>query len=265
MEPKEIVFVHGVQWVRDIELAGYSLPLQHLIQAQAPTTEFKFNEVLWSDIVEVKEQELIAGVNLLSDLAKGDLFPAVLAFLNVVGSFVKEDRLRNIDYLTNTNVLDISNDSKWLGKAMSVVLDVILYFATDYGKEIRTKVRNEIEKLNKPPVLMGHSLGSVILFDILKEDADKNKFNYTDFLTAATPLGLFRPNGDITDTDKKINWVNMYDPGDLVGFWNPLVRKGYTCPFDTRIKTSEFPFYSHVKYWTSSTVADELVDMALSA
>jgi hypothetical protein len=61
------------------------------------------------------------------------------------------------------------------------------------------------------------------------------------------------------------DWVNLYDTDDLVGFWNPLRRKGYSSVMDQRIDTHEFPFYSHVKYWTNSLVARELVDQTLTA
>lgn len=262
MKPQDIVFVHGVQWEKDIRLKGYSRPLQELIQSQAPTTRFNFHEALWSDVVEGKERAIIAGGETLASLAEGKQLGALLDFLKVVGGFVGLDLLGNRDSMANNKLEEMLDDPGWLGKAISVVLDVVLYFSF-YGDEIRAKVRQYIKEAENP-VLMGHSLGTIILFDILKEDMAKKSLNCRDLLTAATPLGLFRPHEDIKGLSS-VNWVNMYDPADLVGFWNPLRKWGYETPWETRIKTHELPFYSHVKYWTSSSVAEELLDMALTA
>lgn len=262
MKPQDIVFVHGVQWQRDIQLKGYSKPLQDLIMSQAPLTNFVFHEALWSDVVEGKERILIEGGKTLADIANGNLLTSILDFIKVVGNFVDLDKLKNNSKIASTILEKMVDDPGWIGKTISVVLDIILYFSF-YGREIREKVREYIDKADNP-VLMGHSLGSVILFDILVEDANNGRLNCRDFLSAASPLGLFRPNGDIGALSK-MNWVNMYDPADLVGFWNPLRKWGYSNPWETRIKTHELPFYSHVKYWTSSTISDELVDMSMSA
>jgi hypothetical protein len=262
MKPQDIVFVHGVQWQKDLQLKGYSRPLQDLIQSQAPTTEFKFYEALWSDVVEGKERALIAGGKSLADLVDGHILQALLDFLKVVGQFVDLDVLKNDQRMAGDKLENMLDDPGWLGKAVSVVLDIVFYL-TIYGDEIRSEVRKYINAAENP-VLMGHSLGTVILFDILSEDANRGELSSKDLLTAASPIGLFRPNKDIA-TLNSLNWVNMYDPADLVGFWNPLKKWGYVNPWDVRIKTHEFPFYSHVKYWTSSTIADELVDMALTA
>ncbi|MFA6013273.1 MAG: hypothetical protein WC799_25005 [Desulfobacteraceae bacterium] len=262
MKPQDIVFVHGVQWQRDMQLKGYSRPLQDLIRSQAPTTEFVFYEALWSDVIENKERILISSGETLVKLVKGEVLQALLDFLKVVGHFVGLDSLKNQDKIANSKLSEMMDDPGWLGRAISVTLDIVLYLSI-YGDDIRSKVREYINKSDNP-VLMGHSLGSVILFDILAEDARNNQLKCRDFLSAASPLGLFKPNEDIA-TLSTVNWVNLYDPADLVGFWNPLKKWGYTNPLDSRIKTHELPFYSHVKYWTCSSIADELVDMALTA
>jgi len=46
--PRDVVFVHGVQWQRDYELKGYSRPTQDLMQNQAPTVRPQHPDVALS-------------------------------------------------------------------------------------------------------------------------------------------------------------------------------------------------------------------------
>jgi hypothetical protein len=264
--PRDVVFVHGVQWVRDAALKGYSQPLQDLMQNQAPGVRFRFHEVLWSDVVEVDEQKMLAGEGLIKDILTGSYLDALFELLKLIGQKT-EFTLKSKDEAFSTKLPNlIQGKGGFINKALSAILDLAFYFSAAYGPPVREKVRQTINSITPglPPVLFGHSLGSVILLDIIREDAAKNALSVGGFVTAGSPIGLFQPGQD-DPKFSSFDWVNCYDTDDLVGFWNPLRRKGYTSVMDQRIDTHEFPFYSHVKYWTNSFVARELVDMSLTA
>src|SRR5205085_2602756 len=58
---RSLVLVHGVEWVTNSELAGFSAGLQQEIANQASMTKVQVCEALWSDVVERPERLLIAG------------------------------------------------------------------------------------------------------------------------------------------------------------------------------------------------------------
>ncbi len=265
--PRSVVFVHGVQWVRDTELKGYSRPLQDLIQNQAPSVRFRFHEVLWSDVVEEDEQKLLAGIGLLEDLLGGKPQQAVFDIFALIGQRTDFSLTSPAETFGTSlpKLIEQKKDSSFITKALSAVLDLAFYFSDHYGLLVRQKVRETLDLLTDepPPILFGHSLGSVILLDILREDIRDKRLHTGGFVSAGSPIGLFQPKRDIP-ASAGLEWVNFYDADDLVGFWNPLRRQGYKTVMDQRVDTHEFPFYSHVKYWTNAFVAGELADMSLT-
>lgn len=264
--PRDVVFVHGVQWVRDFQLKGYSRPLQELMENQAPSVSFRFHEVLWSDVVERDEQKLLSGIGLMEDLLTGDYRSALFTLFSLIGQRT-DFALASDEEAFRTPLPNlIAAKGGFIAKALSAILDIVFYFSPTYGPRIRAKVRETLTPLEggPPPILFGHSLGSVILLDIIREDLAADSRRAGGFISAGSPIGLFQPDRDASGFSS-FDWVNFYDTDDLVGFWNPLRRKGYATVMDQRIDTHEFPFYSHVKYWTNSFLARELVDMSLTA
>lgn len=63
--PRDIVFVHGVQWESDRNIKGYSDSLQHNIKLNAGSSTFNFHEVLWSIIVEDVERKFLGGTDVI--------------------------------------------------------------------------------------------------------------------------------------------------------------------------------------------------------
>jgi len=262
--PRDVVFVHGVQWQRDYELKGYSRPTHDLMQNQAPTVRFRFHEVLWSDVVEVDERRLLAGVGVIADLLTGNLRGAIFDLFALIG------RRTNFTLQSPSEAFEtplpqlIAAKGGFIQNALSAILDLVFYFSDTYGPRVRAKVRETLDPLQGglPPVLFGHSLGSVIILDIIREAIPN--VHAGGFVSAGSPIGLFQPSMDRPEFGA-LDWVNCYDTDDIVGFWNPLRRMGYATVMDQRIDTHELPFYSHVKYWTNSFVARELVDKSLTA
>lgn len=276
---RTIIFVHGVQWEPDSELAGYSLPLQRAIERQAPSTRFRYQEVLWSDVVEEREREIMRAGKLL-DLLGGN----VVDLGDIVQQLLQHifDR-QGIKYLNDKNATlrtQVANLIQGTGrsfkeKAFSAIMDVILYESGvgPFQKRIRQKVIQALEAVRGElaPVVYAHSLGSVIAYDVLAARSDKVKVPTLGFITAGSPLGILRR--DISKSPKfktalsgPTFWKNYYDADDFLAFWNPLKAFGYRDFMEDRsIDVSTIPFYSHTRYWSSDEIAHDLADFATTA
>ncbi len=269
---RSILFVHGVQWERDSILAGYSKPLADRIQAQAPSTRFRFQEVLWSDVVEPAEEAVIATGSLasvipgqsLSDII-WRLLRQILGRMNVTVSDADRQWI-----LTKPIAAQVSPATSLRAKAMSAVLDIIFYESWLFKHPVQEKVIEALDACaDEPsPVLFGHSLGSVIAYDVIQgKSSSGNTPPVYGLVTAGSPLGVLKritnsPKG-FSAILKRIDWINFYDSDDFLAFWNPLRKFGYDGYVqDRNINPSEIPFYSHTKYWDSSAIARELADMA---
>jgi hypothetical protein len=102
--------------------------------------------------------------------------------------------------------------------------DVVLYLTAANVKDI---VNNEVMKSikNKPCVVVGHSLGSIICYNILRDNSD---LNICKFITIGSPLGLKSVKNYLRTPIKmpdciKHGWYNAYDERDVVAL-NPLDR-----------------------------------------
>jgi len=271
---RTVVFVHGVQWERNIMLQGYSDPLCRRIQAQASSTRFRFKEVLWSDVVEPREQALIAG-GTLGEIAMGIPLQEIawLILKQIFGrmNLPVNEALRSTVF-TKKIPDQISSGGSLMGKAMSAILDILLYESGMFKEAIQNKVLEALDFCagEPPPVLFGHSLGSVISLDAIKSRCVGAQPPVYGFVTAGPALGILkrtpiRPKTFATLL-KRIEWVNFYDADDFLAFWNPLRKFGYDGYVqDRNINPSEIVFYSHIKYWDNSAIARELADMATTA
>lgn len=270
---RSIVFVHGVQWERNAIIRGYSKPLSDRIQAQAPSIRFRSKEVLWSDIVETKERAIIEAGSLISVINGKALTDIAWQLLKqIFGRMNLPIAENNRDTLFKKKISEqVSAGGDLMAKAFSAILDIILYESGAFSKPIQDTVIEALDacKGEPAPVLFGHSLGSVITFDVIKRKFSGSKSPPVfGLVTAGSPLGILErsPKSPKTFSDflkKNIDWINFYDADDFLAFWNPLRRFGYDGYVqDRNINPSEVPFYSHTKYWDSSAIARELADMA---
>lgn len=95
--------------------------------------------------------------------------------------------------------------------------DVFLYLTVDAIKE---KINKEVISTldNEPCVVLGHSLGSVVSYNILR---DKDDLNVRKFITVGSPLGISAIKKYLKAPIKMPEcvdngWYNAYDEGDVV-------------------------------------------------
>jgi hypothetical protein len=160
---------------------------------------------------------------------------------------------------------------------IDLVGDVFIYRLGTAADEIRKAVRNQIEKASNP-VVVAHSLGSVIAFDLLEEDVNegkyatpKNEWPFRDLVTFGSPLNLSpfyeqrrkRFNNDFSDW---FSWYNLSDKNDPVVTGNvfgiadsPMLFERYenhAAKLNIRDRFANSGFYidAHTSYWQHPTV-----------
>ncbi|MCT4654289.1 MAG: hypothetical protein N4A65_00615 [Cohaesibacter sp.] len=108
------------------------------------------------------------------------------------------------------------------------------YFVRDeIRKRFVTKVQKAVEK--GPVIVFSHSLGTVIAFDCLKNVPECPKVD--QLITIGSPLGMseiqdkLEPGYSAHDgfPHEKLtgDWVNVYDPVDIVSISDPKLRNDY--------------------------------------
>lgn len=141
--------------------------------------------------------------------------------------------------------------------------DVATYLIVqDAKKEIHSLYLSEITQ--QPTIIVAHSLGTVIAYDILHTLVQEN-CNICGLITLGSPLGvnavkrqLFPP--PTYPPTLKGPWVNIYDPHDIVAL-NPLTNKHFRV--HPNIENHEIENLSEnrhdvVPYLSNSLVADTI-------
>lgn len=166
---------------------------------------------------------------------------------------------------------------------VDLVGDVFVYLDNEDGQEIRKHVRATIEN-NPNCVLVGHSLGSVVCFDIIMELANEGFFTdkpidewpVKSLITFGSPLNLslFGENRQLLPHGGNgvFQWYNYSDRNDPVisgnifgkAFQeNRLMRESYeTFPdqyhiHDRQVETG-FHVLAHINYWKNKYIVRRL-------
>jgi pimeloyl-ACP methyl ester carboxylesterase len=144
-------------------------------------------------------------------------------------------------------------------ESMSLFIgDVLVYMSkrTDIMKKVEAAVASAMQNSNTPLWLVGHSLGGIICFDYCCETSR----DVERLVTVGSQVGLFGELGALNvtlennqkkfETPAKVKqWLNVYDPNDMLSFMaNPVFTRVTDKEFDTQ---APFPV-SHSEYWNRS-------------
>lgn len=140
--------------------------------------------------------------------------------------------------------------------------DVAVYFKFA-RKEVLALVRAALPPGNEPLVIIGHSLGSVVVHDLLR-DTDGLRDRTTLLVTAGSPLGLQACYRNLLATKHEHpgvqSWLTAYDQDDFVALGHPLQRL-YGDPLtDVRVDNPANQAHSIEQYLGHSAVASRIAD-----
>ncbi|MBN2717195.1 MAG: hypothetical protein JXX14_15185 [Deltaproteobacteria bacterium] len=247
-QKRPVSFIHGIQIGGDANVTGYSKRLQGGIRTRDKVTlaDDQIHETLWADVSEAVTEKYEKLAKLIGD--------ALLARIPLAGNGLKA--------------------------AVDLLGDVVVYRNSEHAKKIRKRVR---EQLPQNSVVVAHSLGSVIAFDILQEDiedgkyksADRNTWPFHSLITFGSPLNLkmfFRDNDShrnknfSKDFGAWFYWYNLsdrHDPivsGNVLGISKtPMLEQRYQdhAPHlnvkDGFINTG-YHISAHMNYWSHPIV-----------
>ena len=102
--------------------------------------------------------------------------------------------------------------------------DVIKYLFDGYGKACRDNIRTAIQAATDPTLVIAHSLGAIVVFDVLSEPAFSGREIH--LVTLGCPLGIENVQDELRGPagpphpipDPVRSWSNLADDGDPVAF-----------------------------------------------
>lgn len=266
-----IVVVHGISDKTGDQQSGFSKSLAEKVMPDQAVREKYWHEAVWEPVnnaLDDKIQDVVLQlVNTYdkttywrdAELAKAtSRFHKAWVWLWWSGCWLVERLLAN----KITRVLDL-------------VLDLPMYLGNPKGVRIREVVKQTIRKaLSVTPdgvVLVGHSLGSVIAYDVLCESLAENgeHFPIKAFVTMGSPLGwvtdLRIADGEISDSVLCTNvlpWVNFYDEEDPVSLKRELPTTRFAnVKNEPAIRSGKKYIAAHTVYWQRDEVANKVVSL----
>ena len=159
-----------------------------------------------------------------------------------------------------------------LPDVIDAAIDLPLYMQNPKQGEIRAKVREAISKAElraKKVILVGHSLGSVIAFDVaVAELADNKSSRLAALVTMGSPLNWV---SEIRRAEacgnmeapriKSIPWINFWDPEDPVPEFGALDRKVFPDVQNIKVESKKKLISAHCNYWNDKDVAQTIAKM----
>ncbi|MEJ5049543.1 hypothetical protein WH221_06870 [Chryseobacterium culicis] len=148
--------------------------------------------------------------------------------------------------------------------------DVVTYLVVEAARqEINSFHTSAITK--EPTIIISHSLGTVIAYDILHTLAE-NQYDIRGLVTLGSPLGVQAVQRQLypcPSYPKILNgqWVNIYDPKDIVAL-NPLNNKNFRVTpqiINHEIENNSDNHHDIKPYLSSPVVAETIYTILTSA
>ncbi len=153
----------------------------------------------------------------------------------------------------------VARRRKLSGLSSAALADILYYQRR--GDEIREYVARELHRREPPLIVVGHSLGGVILVDLLSAD-DAPEVDLLVTVGSQSPLFYaidalehLRPGSGV---EPFVPWLNIYNEDDLLSYCAERVFAGRDRIMDHRVD-AHVPFpESHSAYWAVDDVFDAI-------
>lgn len=187
------------------------------------------------------------------------------------GIFWQEALWESVNDLTDEELKDFARKRflytlvRWLSSTLfDIVSDMPLYLDKN-GGAIRRVVKEVILK-HPNCVLVGHSLGSVISADILREEQQTDNFDkmrVSAFITIGSPLNLLKMRNSMDiHSPFPFVWHNFYYPKDPIAVNGDLNKLEFPGVRNHTLSAGETFAISHTSYWSSTILAFAVYSMS---
>jgi hypothetical protein len=144
------------------------------------------------------------------------------------------------------------------GDSLPAIGDILLYQRR--GGDILRRIADDLAQCPKPVLALGHSLGGIMLVDLLSRQAAPvvellvTVGSQSPLLYLIDALESLRPNAPSAAVQPFTPWLNIYDPNDVLSFCAERVFAGRSGIHDMVVR-SEVPFpESHSAYWRQDSL-----------
>jgi hypothetical protein len=244
-----VLIIHGVGSQEDC----FAQPMiDHLKEklSESDRTKICWKPVWWAHLLDRKEDILLRELFPEGDSNSWfDWFKLRAFVMNYVGDLIAYRYLPNISDPT---------------KERNEIYEVIHEIVHDSIVEIKNELRSE----DTPIIVMAHSLGSVIMFDYIRDrqnHLDEDTYGHTPlegmetlagFITFGSPYTLFTlANKPVLSINfplgKKAKWLNFYDEDDVLGWPLKDLPVCKHCTIEDKPISVGWNPRCHNEYWTN--------------
>lgn len=258
---KPIIIVHGIGGGDTATKSGYSHALRKIVLSGYATDDCLryWKEVAWegvNDQIDANIKDIV--IELLSDNKKVQRSD----FQNSTWGAMRFSIAWSMRFIKNSA-------RKTIPTVLDYLLDLPLYIGDPRGSAIR-RIVGDVIIANPNAILVGHSLGSLICYDILCEAKNTGVDLCVDALvTFGSPIGWAKGMDENLVTVKSasldIPWVNMYYANDPVCLSKPLDETRFGGVENISLaKPNVVSIAAHTAYWKDNAVAQKIRELALS-
>lgn len=278
-----VVVVHGIGTGTGKERGDFSLELKKGVAYANSECVSLWFEATWEGLNDSVDEEVRKVSDELFDSYIRDAeeekrrVEESMSSVNVDSGWLVWKWIKKIYVSLTRKVSGVTPDAllkakKIMPNALDAVLDLPIYLGNDRAKVIRATVFAKIDEAMgcgvEGIVLIGHSLGSVIAFDVLQEELSERKTSRIKALvTLGSPLewvvkirramsaeGVKLPL-DICGT----KWINYYDPQDPVPLRRALDSELFKGVENVEDVSGKKLIDAHCAYWKSQRIAEKIV------
>ena len=262
------VVVHGICANNGSQQEGFSKPLSKLVypvKSQAEREEY-WKEAVWEKVTNAADDKIQDVVLQVMNLYDKKAYWKTSKLASATNWWQK--LCIHLGYglgkVFHIAIRDTATD------LLDLTLDLPLYLGEPRGAKVRKVVTDKIkEAMTKTDgvVLIGHSLGSVIAYDVVRENMEAvSPLNIKTLITMGSPLKWVTDirraeNGENGPPDPSalslpgIRWINIYDKEDPVALKDELPDTMFGNVKNVPIASGNTFIGAHTSYWTNDEVA----------
>lgn len=262
------VVVHGICANSGSQQQGFSAPLSKLVypvKSQAEREAF-WKEAVWEHVTNAADDKIQDVVLQVMDLYDRTIYWRDSKLAKATHWWQKI--WPHLGYMIGQMSRIIIRDTAT--RLLDLTLDLPLYLGESRGRKIRQVVTEKIkEAMEKTDgvVLIGHSLGSVIAYDVVRENLRANSpLKIKTLITMGSPLkwvtNIRSAENDDVDSAypaiqslSGIRWINIYDKEDPIALKSELPDTMFHDVENIPIESGNTFIDAHTCYWTQNEVA----------